>query len=141
LLESVAVPPVGAVVFQWHTRLKYIMELPIAYVYGALLIEKRAFQRLSEPDRLVVREIFEALYQKFDADGAANTQKAMSALLESGLETVAPNEGEEPQWKQCVVATHEEQAAKGVLDPELLEQMQELLRQYRQRESSGVGRP
>ena len=42
LLDSVTVPPVGAVVFQWHTRLKYITALPVAYVYASLLIEKRA---------------------------------------------------------------------------------------------------
>jgi TRAP-type C4-dicarboxylate transport system substrate-binding protein len=32
LLDSVTVPPVGAVVFQWHTRLKYITDAPVVYV-------------------------------------------------------------------------------------------------------------
>ena len=64
LLDSVTVPPVGAVVFQWHTRLKYITELPIAYVYASLLIDQRVFAKVSAQDQLIVREVMEGIYRK-----------------------------------------------------------------------------
>jgi len=66
LLDSVTVPPVGAVVFQWHTKLKYITEVPLAYVYAAMLIDKRAFSKISPEDRAIVREVMEGIYRKFD---------------------------------------------------------------------------
>ena len=69
LLDSVAVPPVGAVVLQWHTRLDYITDMPLAYVYAALLIDRRAFDRMREEDRMVVREVMEGIYRKFDRYG------------------------------------------------------------------------
>ena len=47
----------GAIVFQWHTQLRYLTDVPIAYVYAALLIDKRVFSRVSPEDQAVVREV------------------------------------------------------------------------------------
>jgi TRAP-type C4-dicarboxylate transport system substrate-binding protein len=72
LLDSVTVPPVGAVVFQWHTRLKYITDAPVAYVYASLLIDKRTFMKISPEDRKVVRDVMEGIYRKFDQNGVTD---------------------------------------------------------------------
>ena len=61
LLDSVTAPPVGAVVFQWHTRVKYITDVPLAYVYAALLIDKRVFSKVSPEDQAVVEPVGLAL--------------------------------------------------------------------------------
>ena len=82
LLDSVTVPPVGAVVFQWHTRLKYITELPIAYVYASLLIDKRAFSKISAEDQRVVREVMEGIYRKFDQNGVRENSEALAGPAE-----------------------------------------------------------
>ncbi|MDX1556508.1 MAG: TRAP transporter substrate-binding protein DctP, partial [Xanthomonadales bacterium] len=137
LLDSVAVPPVAAVVFQWHTRLKFILELPVAYVYGALLIERRAFDRMSEADRAVVREVFESFYTDFDATGAGENLEALEALLDSGLQLVQPDSRDVQDWKQRVNASHAEQAARGLLDEELLKELQALLEDYRTKGTGG----
>lgn len=134
LLDSVAVPPVAAVVFQWHTRLKYILELPIAYVYGALLIEQRAFNRISEPDRAVVREVFEAVYEGLDSQGADDNQEALEALLQSGLELVKADANEVAGWKRRVNQSHAAEASDGALDAALLNRLQDMLQDYRARD-------
>lgn len=131
LLDSVAVPPIGAIVFQWHTRLKYITDLPVSYVYGALIVDSRAFSRLSEADQAVVREVFESVYDGFDAGGVADNREAMNALLESGLEKVQPNAGEVVEWRGKVVESHAAQAGRGAFDKALFERMRSLLKDYR----------
>lgn len=143
LLNSVAVPPVGAVVLQWHTRLKYITQLPIAYVYGAILVDRRAFERLAEEDQATVREVLEGIYRRFDEGGVENNEKALEALLESGLELVRPDQGQVPAWREIVMRSHREQARAGVIDAGLLNQLQELLSTYRSRQSAPdrTGRP
>ena len=131
LLDCVTVPPVGAVVFQWHTRLKYITELPIAYVYASLLIDKRAFSRLSAEDQVVVREVMEGTYRKFDQNGVRENGDALAALLGNGLELVAPDSSEVSQWRTIVNASHQELATEGTFDVTLLDRMQGLIRDYR----------
>lgn len=131
LLDSVAVPPVGAVVFQWHTRLKYVTDTPLAYVYAALLIDRKVFERLQPEDRQVVREAMEGIYRKFDKYGVRDNEEAMQALLDSGLEQIKPPAAEVAQWRDIVSRSHQALASKGEFDRDLLERMQALIGEYR----------
>jgi TRAP-type C4-dicarboxylate transport system substrate-binding protein len=131
LLNSVTVSPVGAVVLQWHTRLKYISDLPVAYVYAAILIDRRAFDRIPPQDQALVREVMERIYRQFDEKSMADNDHAMQALRESGLQLVKPDLGEVQSWREIVTRSHREQAQAGVFDLALLDQLQGLLDEYR----------
>jgi len=131
LLDCVTVPPVGAVVFQWHTRLKYITELPISYIYASLLIEKRAFEKLSPEDQLIVREVMEGIYRKFDQNGVIENRAALAALLDNGLSMVPPDSGQIGEWRGMVNQSSRELAKADTFDLLLLEQMQALVETYR----------
>jgi len=132
LLDSVAVPPVGAIVLQWHTRLDYITDVPIAYVYAGLLIDRRVFDRLRPEDQKVVREVMEGIYRKFDKYGVADNEEAMQALLDSGLEQVRPDPAEVAQWRQIAGRAQQDLADRGEVDPALLERVRSLLGEFRQ---------
>ena len=131
LLDSVTVPPVGAIVFQWHTRLKFITDVPVAYVYAALLIDQKAFGRIGPEDRQVVREVMEGVYRKFDQNGVRDNAKALQALLDSGLQMVEPRVEEIAQWRGIVTRSHEQLGREGVYDGELLNRIQRLIDDYR----------
>jgi TRAP-type C4-dicarboxylate transport system substrate-binding protein len=131
LLDSVTVPPVGAIVFQWHTRLKFITDVPVAYVYAALLIDQKAFGRIGPEDRQVVREVMEGVYRKFDQNGVRDNAKALQALLDSGLQMVEPRVEEVAQWRGIVTRSHEQLGREGVYDGELLNRIQRLIDDYR----------
>ena len=131
LLDSVTVPPVGAVVLQWHTRLKYITDVPVAYVYAALLIDKKVFSRLTPEDQKVVREVMEGIYRKFDQNGVKENREALLALQENGLVMVSPDRTEVAEWREIVNESHRRLASGGTFDPELLERMQSLITDYR----------
>jgi TRAP-type C4-dicarboxylate transport system substrate-binding protein len=132
LLDSVTVPPVGAVVFQWHTRLKYITDAPVVYVYAALLIDGKAFGRLRADDQQVVREVMEGIYRKFDQNGVRDNDEALEALLASGLQMVHTAPAEVAQWREIVARSHQRLGQEGVFDPALFERMQTLLDDYRE---------
>jgi TRAP-type C4-dicarboxylate transport system substrate-binding protein len=136
LLSSVAVPPVGAVVLQWHTRLKYITDLPLAYVYAAILIDRKAFERLQPNDQKVVHEVLEKVYQGFEASGAQDNIAALKALQESGLELSAPDPDETVKWQNSVRQTQQKLADAGEIDAALLQQMQQMLAEYRNQSGS-----
>jgi len=131
LLDSVTVPPVGALVFQWHTRLKFVTELPIAYVYAALLIDERAFSKISEADQKIVREVMEGTYRKFDQNGVRENSDALVALLGNGLQLVVPDTSQVNEWRSIVNDSSRTQAGNGVFDITLLNQMQGLVDAYR----------
>jgi len=131
LLDSITAPPVGAIVFQWHTRLKYLTDVPIAYVYAALLVDKRVFNRISPEDQVVVREVMEGIYRKFDKYGVSDNEEALQALLDGGMEKVSPNAAEVEEWRSIVNASHRELGGDDVFDLALYERIQQLLADYR----------
>jgi TRAP-type C4-dicarboxylate transport system substrate-binding protein len=137
LLDSVAVPPVGAVVFQWHTRLEFITDVPLAYVYAALLIDRKAFARIRPDDQQVVREVMEGIYRNFDRSGVDDNQEALQALLDSGLELVEPDPAEAAQWREIVNRSHRQLAENGQFDLALLERMQALIGEFRRGAAPG----
>jgi TRAP-type C4-dicarboxylate transport system substrate-binding protein len=111
--------------------LKFITKLPIAYIYASLLIDKRAFSKLSAQDQLVVREVMEGTYRKFDQNGARENGEAFQALLDNGLQVVEPDTSEVNEWRAIVNKSHRELANKGTFDAALLDQMQALIKTYR----------
>jgi TRAP-type C4-dicarboxylate transport system substrate-binding protein len=131
LLDSITTPPVGAVVFQWHTQVKYIADVPIAYVYGALLIDKRVFDKLTADDQRVVREVMEGIYRKFDRYGVSDNDQAMQALLDGGLERISPDPSEIEEWRSLVAGSHRKLGEQGIFDTALYERIQSLLESYR----------
>ncbi len=131
LLDSVSVSPVGAVVLQLHTRLRYITDLQLSYVYGALVIDKRHFSKLSEADQAVVREVLEGIVLKIDAASVADNTDALQALRESGLQMVEPAQAEVGAWREKVAASNRALAADGVVDAALMDEMLGHIADYR----------
>jgi TRAP-type C4-dicarboxylate transport system substrate-binding protein len=123
LLDSAAISPVGAVVLQIHTKVKYITDLQLSYVYGALIIDAKPFSRLSEPDQAVVREVMERIYQKIDKASIQDNTKALEALVEQGLEMVKPVQAEIPRWREIVTESNRRLADQGVVSKSLINDM------------------
>ncbi len=66
LIDIVATSPVGAVVFQWYTKVKYATQLPVVYVFATMIVDAKAFRKLSAEDQAVVREVMVRTYKDFD---------------------------------------------------------------------------
>ena len=87
LLDIVAMSPIGALVLQWHTKIKYITELPLVYTMGFMAIEKRAFEKISPADQAIVREVMNATYRNFDVVNLKDNHAARDVLINQGIES------------------------------------------------------
>ena len=135
LLDSVSVSPVGAVVLQLHTKLKYISDLQLSYVYGALIIDKKPFSRLTPADQSVVREVMERIYRKFDVASITDNTEALQALRDSGLQLIEPDTADIHVWREKVAESNRALAKQGSVDLELMDEMLAHLADYRANKS------
>jgi len=131
LLDSVGIPPMVAVVLQLHTKLKYITDVPLAYVYGALVIEKKFFGQLSADDQAIVREVMEATYRKLDEASFKDHAAAFQALQDAGLKVVSVDPAEPPKWRTQLVESNGALAANGTVDQSAMIEMLRLLAEFR----------
>lgn len=131
LINGVAVPPVAAIALQWHNQLDYLMDLPLLYVYGLLTVANRPFERLSDADQTVVREVMSSVIEKVNAGARQDNQSALQALYDQGMKRTEPNPGEVQEWKSYAVRSNEAMVDEGQVSAELLQQVRTLLTGYR----------
>jgi TRAP-type C4-dicarboxylate transport system substrate-binding protein len=131
LVDIVGSSPVGAVVMQWHTKVKYMTDFPLAYLMGFMVIDKRYFDKISDADQQVVREVFGKVYAEFDRQNKLDDSAAFKALVDSGIEIVRPNEEESDNWRALVSASNLEMADRGVISRELYDEMLGYIAEYR----------
>jgi len=124
LIDAVMGPPVGVIVFQWHTAMTHITDMPLAYIYAGLLIDKRPWGRVAPEDQAVVREVMTRIYRDFDAQGVTDHEEALAALQAQGLEMVPVAAGERAAWARSFAEANEAAAEAGAFDPALLEQIE-----------------
>ncbi len=123
LLEFVASPPVGAVVLQWYTKVKYVTTVPFANTVGVLAIDKRAFTRISAADQAVVREVLTGVYEDFEQSNRQDNLDAEEALRDSGLTFVDVDPQLVPAWRETVAISNRQMAEQGTFSVEMLDML------------------
>ena len=131
LIDIVAMSPAGALVLQWHTKVDYLTKLPILYAMGLLAVDARAFKRLEEADQAVVRDTMSRIYAKWNRDNQQDAENALQALLNSGIEAVAPAPGEQQKLQQIMEEQNRAMAGRGMFSEVLLEEVLQHIHTYR----------
>jgi TRAP-type C4-dicarboxylate transport system substrate-binding protein len=131
LLDIVAMSPIGALVLQWHTKIKYVTEIPLAYTLGFMAIDKKAFSKLSDEDQEIVREVMERTYVNFDRTNLKDNADAREALLNSGIESVAYDEEEVARIRDLLLASNRRLGEQGKFDLDIYDEMLRLAQEYR----------
>jgi TRAP-type transport system periplasmic protein len=123
--------PAGALVLQWHTKVEYLTKLPILYSMGLLAIDGRAFKRIDEADQAVVRDVMSRIYAEWDAENQQDADKALQALIKSGIEAVEPAPGEQEKLQGLMQRQNQIMADKGLFSEALLEEVLAHINTYR----------
>jgi TRAP-type C4-dicarboxylate transport system substrate-binding protein len=131
LLDIAAIPPEIAVALQWHTRVKYVTDMPVAFATSFLAISKRTFDRLSTDDQGVVTEVLSGVYADLDRKAPAESANAMKALLKIGIRNVEPEEGQFDELQTTMSEFNHEMAVDGAYPVELYEEMLGYLAEFR----------
>jgi len=139
LIDIVAMSPIGALVLQWHTKVKYITDLPLTYTMGFLAIDKKAFGKLSPEDQEIVREVMTRTYAKLNEANISDNAEALQALLNTGIKKVELNEAEANEIRSILQESNRDMAEQGEFSLQMYEQMLQYLQEYRVGSESAAG--
>jgi TRAP-type C4-dicarboxylate transport system substrate-binding protein len=137
LVNTVAAPPVGAVALQWFTKVKYLLELPIIYTYGFVVVDAKALGRLDDADQEIVREVLTRVTAQLDGETRGNNEEARQALVKQGIKIVTPAPEVEQQWYEIAAEARQNLVEKGAVGAELVARIEGTLQEYR--DSTGGG--
>jgi len=131
LLEIVGSSAIGAIALQWHTKIKHVLDQPLVYIYGILVIDQRFFGKLSPQDQSIVREVFTKTYKKIDSDNYADNENAENALRDNGVTFAKGDAAEVKKIINQVRGFTREMVDKGEVSKSLYTQIQMHLEEYR----------
>jgi len=138
LLDIIATSPIGALVFQWHTKVTYLTELPLSYTLGFMVIDKRAFSKLSDTDQAVMRKVMGAIYANFDRVNLVDNRGARDALLNAGIESVSFDQAEVDRIREVLLLSNQRLGEQGVFSLDLYAEMMRYVQEYRDANGGAV---
>lgn len=131
LVDTFTALPTGTIAFQWHTKAKYFMDEPLVYLIGLLVVQKKAFGKISADDQSVVREEFASVVETLNTAARSDNANAKDALQNQGIEFLTPDPAELERWKDIAVRAVARLRAEGVYSGENLDRVQSLVEEYR----------
>ncbi|MCK5099536.1 MAG: TRAP transporter substrate-binding protein DctP, partial [Desulfobacteraceae bacterium] len=99
VINTIATSPVGAIILQWHTQVKYLTEMPFVYLYAALAVNKKAFLKISKQDREIVKKEMTKVFNEIGIQNNIDDKKALEALKNRGIKFVKPSKEAIEEWR------------------------------------------
>ncbi len=131
LIDTVENSPVGAVVLQWHTEIKYITNLPLIYLYAVFAIDKKTFNKISPDDQKIVSEVMTRELKEIDRLNRQDNVKAIEALKKQGIKFITPSQEQMNEWMATAAQTSQKMINAKELPKAPANKVDDLLEQYR----------
>ncbi|MBU0972189.1 MAG: TRAP transporter substrate-binding protein DctP [Proteobacteria bacterium] len=138
LIDTVATSPVGAIVLQWHTQIKYVTNIPLIYLYAVLAMDKDQFLKLPLQDQEIVTRIMTRAFHQIDLQNREDDGKAIAALKNQGIEFITPGKPVQDQWLQTAENASREMINSGILPKDAGERLDSLLKDFRAKGAPGA---
>jgi TRAP-type C4-dicarboxylate transport system substrate-binding protein len=119
LIDTAANTPAGAIAFQWHTKIKHMIDLPLTYVVGILVIDKKVVDGLSADDQKALNEELGAAFARLEKINRDDNMQARGALEKQGVAIFTPNAEETKAWEAIGVAARKDLATQNEVTPEM----------------------
>lgn len=85
IIEAAYAPPMGMLALQWNTKIKYIVDFPIAYSVGAFLLHDKAWNKMKPEHRKIVQNIAKKYIDKVSNANVADNEAALKAMKDAGI--------------------------------------------------------
>jgi TRAP-type C4-dicarboxylate transport system substrate-binding protein len=119
LIDTVANTPAGAIAFQWHTKVRHMVDLPITYVVGLLVIDNKVFDALTPADQKAVNDDLGAAFARLEKINRDDNAQAKLALQKQVVEIFTPKAAETASWEVVGAEARKQLQAAGEITPEM----------------------
>jgi len=89
LVDIVYTPPTGAISLQWFTKVKYITDVPLAYLAAGVVVKKNVFERIPQPFQITLKESFPRHLDKLKSVTRKENQEAIEVMANHGVKIIS----------------------------------------------------
>ncbi len=133
LIDVAFSSPLGAIALQWFTKTKYMMDLPLSYAIGAVLINKRVFQKIPLRYQGVIKDCAARYLSELNQRTREDNEKAIQVMVKHGIKITRPSEEQVVEFKKLCDTTAKELKGR-VFSKAVLDELMFHLKVYRSNE-------
>jgi len=132
-LDAVLVPPLGAILLQWHAEFKSVLDAPFLCLYAVVILRQDTLAALDAPDQVLLREELALAFSAVAAEGRQKEPEAFDVLEKNGvvrcpLGATPEQRAEWEAWSEAVV---DRLVAEGILSGDTLARARQSLKIFR----------
>lgn len=90
LIDGIYTSPMAAIALQWFTRVKYMLDQPLAYASGATIISKKKFDELPPDLQEVLTRNGRLYMKKLTALTRQEAVRSVETLKKNGIQIIEP---------------------------------------------------
>jgi len=131
MVNGVYISPLAIIALQWFTKVKYMMEVPLADAAGAVLISKQMYDKIPTPYQEILVSNAKKYFQQLMKLSREDNARSIETLKQNGIQIIPSP----PADQQKLFHDKGEEARRmmaGKLYPlELVEEVEQALIEYR----------
>jgi TRAP-type C4-dicarboxylate transport system substrate-binding protein len=134
MVNGVYVSPLAIIALQWFTKVKYMMELPLADATGAVLISKKMFDKIPAQYQKILVDNAKKYFQKLMKLSREDNVRSIATLKQNGIQ-ITPSPPEDQLKLFYEKGKEARLMLAGKLYPlELVEEVEQALVEFRKQE-------
>lgn len=130
LVDVIYSSPIGSIMLQWFTKVKYITRVPLSYALGGVIITHKAFESIPENHQKTLKEIFRKNSSALNDQTRRDNEEALRVIAQEGIQSVELSPHELAHFQKIAREATEEMAGK-VFPVEILQELNTYLNEVR----------
>lgn len=100
LVDVVYAPPTGAISLQWFTKVKYLTDVPLAYLAGGIVVRKDTFKQISPSHQNFILESFQNHLDQLKTVTRNENREAIKVMAKHGVKIITPSNDQVEEFKK-----------------------------------------
>ncbi len=100
LVNVVYAPPTGAISLQWFTKVKYLTDVPLVYLAGAIVVRKDTFKQIPQSYQSLIIEMSQQHLDQLKVVTRNENREAIKVMAKHGVQIVTPSKDQIDEYKR-----------------------------------------
>ncbi len=100
LVNVVYAPPTGAISLQWFTKVKYLTDVPLVYLAGAIVVRKDTFKQIPQAYQSLIIEMSQQHLDQLKTITRNENREAIKVMAKHGVQIITPSKDQIDEYKQ-----------------------------------------
>jgi TRAP-type C4-dicarboxylate transport system substrate-binding protein len=88
IIQAAYAPPLGMSALQWHSKIKYVINYPVAYATGALVIANKDWNKISAADQKTIQDLASASINEANLQTQKDNMETLAEFKNMGIKLI-----------------------------------------------------